>query len=268
MPETTTPTDSPSAGDPSEIKVVIDRILPEELAEFRLWELYGRPWSIVARRQARRHAIRVLVAIPISLVALTVALMVAALLLPSRAREIIPVAWLLAVAFLCAWGFFPLAVLLTRHRAYARRIRRQLVAAGPIHINPRKLRINRDGVTSTHAGTTAHRSWSRYVFVQETPLLLIATLDNGTVTWVPRRVFGEAEVQAERLRLTNEWLRAGGGGQEASVVPILQQEGITCPVCGYDLHGLKSPQCPECGFLLDPHMLPPPRTQNRPDEPT
>jgi hypothetical protein len=53
---------------------------------------------------------------------------------------------------------------------------------------------------------------------------------------------------------------------------LLDRRAFTCKECGYDLHGLTEPRCPECGHAFDPaerqRILeriesPPPRTRYR-----
>ncbi len=34
---------------------------------------------------------------------------------------------------------------------------------------------------------------------------------------------------------------------------LLDRRAFTCKHCGYDLHGLPEPRCPECGNAFDPH---------------
>ena len=42
--------------------------------------------------------------------------------------------------------------------------------------------------------------------------------------------------------------------------PVSMPESAFCRSCGYDLHGLDEPRCPECGRAFDPHD---PRSYNR-----
>lgn len=37
--------------------------------------------------------------------------------------------------------------------------------------------------------------------------------------------------------------------------PGSPSEGSCCSHCGYNLHGLREPRCPECGTLFDPSFL-------------
>ena len=44
---------------------------------------------------------------------------------------------------------------------------------------------------------------------------------------------------------------AGGGGDAAALVDFLRERNIECPLCRYNLRGLRSPRCPECGRDLE-----------------
>ena len=86
------------------------------------------------------------------------------------------------------------------------------------------------------------------------PPPMAVLLGGGTVpiTWVLSTVLVWRETAAERLgRLT------------AHGMPV-----VACPLCGYDLSGLKEARCPECGssFTLDQIFLARPRTGTQPAE--
>jgi hypothetical protein len=86
------------------------------------------------------------------------------------------------------------------------------------------------------------------------PPPMAVLLGGGTVpiTWVLSTVLIWRETATERLRR----LTAHG-------VPV-----VACPLCGYDLAGLKEARCPECGssFTLDQVFLARPRTGTQPAE--
>ena len=44
---------------------------------------------------------------------------------------------------------------------------------------------------------------------------------------------------------------ADGAGDAAAVVDFLRERDIDCPLCRYNLRGLRSPRCPECGRDLE-----------------
>ncbi len=48
-------------------------------------------------------------------------------------------------------------------------------------------------------------------------------------------------------------------------VVLLERRAFTCKECGYDLHGLPEPRCPECGTTFDPEERQ--RIQDRIDAP-
>lgn len=87
-----------------------------------------------------------------------------------------------------------------------------------------------------------------FVLPQEGWLSAFLGVACGSVIWIISTIFLWRETRDER------GARVGRGGQEA----------IVCPVCGYNLTGLTSTRCPECGkqFTLDellasqPHRAP------------
>ena len=83
---------------------------------------------------------------------------------------------------------------------------------------------------------------------RQVPLPIAVMIGGGTVpiTWVLSTVLIWRETAAERLtRLTAHGMPA-----------------LACPLCGYDLAGLKEARCPECGssFTLEQIVLARPRT--------
>jgi hypothetical protein len=250
----------------------------DELVEYEVWREFHRPSARVLRRRARRRALWALIAVPLAIGALVWAWRdglrpLARLLqwLGITANMGVPI--LLGVA-LTGLGVIGLGVLWLLRAAvvltapgetrFKRMIRtRYAKSAPPEWTGQIEMLFSPEGVAVSHGGEPGFSAWAALSAFHETPTLLVFVdreLEDG---FMPKRALGDGSEGPRRLRQILQWAAAKGGGQEATLYPVLAAHDALCPECRYNLRGVRSAVRPECGVAIAGHLLRLPRESGR-----
>ena len=245
-------------------------ITPDDLVEYRLWCEFHRAGARRTRRHVRRNAAwTALAAVVLVIVAVwywtdgprSIASFVYRHGLPYR---LIPLARLVGLVLsligplLSAWWLFNALAVFTApgELVYARRLREH--AESELTARPRagRLTVTGDGVRHESGETMVFTPWEHYEAIHETPSLIVSCGRSGGEGFVPKRCLGSGEEAKARAEQIKAWARARGGTQEATLFALLADRDARCADCGYNLRGVRSTVCPECGVPIEVHFLP------------
>lgn len=123
------------------------------------------------------------------------------------------------------------------------------------HLGRVRLAVGPAGIDyrSPHHDTV--QRWSGIADIQEDPDTVCIRRRDGAAYVAPRRVFassGDATAFAAKAR---GWLEASGHGHGHALRAYLADRDVPCPACGYNLRGITTAACPECGAALDSGLI-------------
>ncbi len=250
--------------------IVIDfQITPDDLVEYRIWCEFHRLSARLTRRRLRRRAAWTGL---VSLVIIATLVwfwyvpggVVAAFVyrhgLPRGVFAAFRICGLLLTLvgpWFCAWWLFRAAAVFTApgEVAFARTLRRRARALFGDQARAGRLSITPEGVGHSVNGAEFSIPWNFYEAIHETPTLIVSSSRGGGEGFLPKRCIGAGAEGQARTDQIMAWARAKGGTQEAALNRLLAESDVRCPDCGYNLRGLESTVCPECGIPLEAHFL-------------
>jgi hypothetical protein len=125
------------------------------------------------------------------------------------------------------------------------------------HLGPQSLTISADGLalSTTHHDIT--QRWSGITDIRETPGAIYFNRIDRVCYIVPRRIFESPAAAESTLARAREWLDRRGHGNRRRILDYLAEHDAPCPNCTYNLRGMTTPRCPECGHEPDITIVPP-----------
>jgi hypothetical protein len=124
-------------------------------------------------------------------------------------------------------------------------------AAGGYHEGEHRLQVSAEGIDLDEPHHRTHQRWSGVVAVEESPdHVFLVRLDSSAIT-VPASVLGSA-MRSEFVSACRDWIRTGGG---VAVARHLESNDATCLSCLYNLRGVRTGTCPECGTPINHREL-------------
>jgi hypothetical protein len=134
---------------------------------------------------------------------------------------------------------------------YRRTVRADLGAqaralAVPGIIGPGRITLNEAGVMYDGLGTSVWASWAAVTEVDaEDDYLILKTLQQRWFI-VPTEAIARVAPPGDVVRFA-ESCKVQAGGAERLIREFLADRRLACPACGYEVGGLETARCPECG---------------------
>lgn len=89
--------------------------------------------------------------------------------------------------------------------------------------------------------------WGQLISVEETPELILFFRDESGAYAAPKRAFESPARATEFLDLARGFYAQAPRDPAVDVRRLLAENDVPCPGCGYNLRGMTSQSCPECG---------------------
>lgn len=119
-----------------------------------------------------------------------------------------------------------------------------------------RVRIDADGVVyANEHGVSLVRWRGVSLFARSGRIVVLHTVRNQDL-FLPIRLLAKGAADDQACETLRTWMMADGGGQEHFVPRYLQDRDVPCMKCKYNLRGVTSLACPECGLSLDLRTLP------------
>jgi hypothetical protein len=102
--------------------------------------------------------------------------------------------------------------------------------------------------------------WTGVTRVVDSPAAIFIIRADGQSYFIPARAFQTPQAAAAFAARARDILTRAGLGEQATLLRFLATNDAPCRACGYNLRGVPTPACPECGQAIDVSFLyrPPP----------
>jgi|GEM_PF-2175357 len=117
-------------------------------------------------------------------------------------------------------------------------------------IGPQSLRADAAGITQRTRHREMRQNWTVFESVTEVGPYLLLHGSLATTVVIPRRAFPTPQAADDAAAALRRWLDAGRAPPAARIAAYLADRDLPCPTCTYNLRGISSDRCPECGAHL------------------
>lgn len=149
-------------------------------------------------------------------------------------------------AAVCFLGSISKSNRLVALRTGYRRAARQGGLSGDF--GPRTIRLTSEGVVLQGGYGSAFRRWRGITSVHRATDVLLLRLNVVQSIPVPLRAFGSSQESDRFEQICARQIELHGGGADPLVIEHLRTHNPQCPKCKYQLGGLQTSKCPECGL--------------------
>jgi hypothetical protein len=124
------------------------------------------------------------------------------------------------------------------------------------HLGPQTLTLAPSGVTLSTIHHDITQRWSGITDIRETSHAIYINRIDRVCYMIPKRIFEGPDAAAAVLTCARHWLDHCGHGNRRRILEHLATSDAPCPNCRYNLRGITTPVCPECGREIDITIVP------------
>lgn len=117
-------------------------------------------------------------------------------------------------------------------------------------VGPQRLRAGPEGIVRATAIQEVRLAWAAFETLDASENLLILNGPYTAAVVIPRRAFPTPQAADAAAAALRRWLDAGRAPPAARIAAYLADRDLPCPTCTYNLRGISSDRCPECGAHL------------------
>ena len=124
------------------------------------------------------------------------------------------------------------------------------------NLGPQSISFTASGFRCCSKHSDVVQRWSGISGVtSSSDVIYIRRRDMGSYI-IPKRVFSSPQEAAAAVDRITRWLDEAGHGEPRQIREYIADRDVPCPTCRYNLRGVVSGLCPECGLALGLESLP------------